>query len=70
MSEAEMLKSLKAIASKNQVMQSFIGQGYYNTYTPSVILRNVFENPAGSTALHTLSAEISRPPESLTEFSR
>ena len=48
--ESEGLAELKAIAAKNQVLKSFIGQGYYGTHTPGVILRNVLENPAWYTA--------------------
>src|SRR5690606_8359047 len=44
--EAAALAELKAIAGKNQVVKSFIGQGYHGTHTPGVILRNVLENPA------------------------
>ncbi|MEO7336238.1 MAG: glycine dehydrogenase (aminomethyl-transferring), partial [Caldimonas sp.] len=44
-SEAAALAELKAIAAKNRVLKSFIGQGYHGTHTPSVILRNVLENP-------------------------
>src|SRR5688572_7915603 len=48
--EAAALKELKSIAQRNQVFKSFIGQGYYGTHTPGVILRNILENPAWYTA--------------------
>lgn len=44
-SEADALAALKAIAGKNQLFKSYIGQGYYNTHTPAPILRNLLENP-------------------------
>ena len=58
--EAEALKQLKAIASKNKVLKSFIGQGYHGTHTPGVILRNILENPAWYTAYTPYQAEISQ----------
>jgi len=48
--ETEALARLSAIAAKNRVLTSMIGQGYYGTHTPGVILRNVLENPAWYTA--------------------
>ena len=58
--EAEALRELKAMAARNQVFKSFIGQGYYGTHTPGVILRNVLENPAWYTAYTPYQAEISQ----------
>lgn len=58
--EADALAELKALASKNKVFRSFIGQGYYGTHTPGVILRNVLENPAWYTAYTPYQAEISQ----------
>ena len=58
--EASALAELKALASKNQILKSFIGQGYYGTFTPGVILRNVLENPAWYTAYTPYQAEISQ----------
>src|SRR5258705_6957383 len=44
-SEAQLLAELKEISLRNKTFRTYIGQGYYDTITPSVILRNVFENP-------------------------
>ena len=58
--EAQALAELRAVASKNQVLRSFIGQGYHDTHTPGVILRNILENPAWYTAYTPYQAEISQ----------
>ncbi|NUS60159.1 MAG: aminomethyl-transferring glycine dehydrogenase [Lysobacter sp.] len=58
--EAEALAELRAIAGRNQVLRSYIGQGYYNTHTPAPILRNLLENPAWYTAYTPYQPEISQ----------
>ncbi|MEY3953728.1 MAG: hypothetical protein RLZZ397_608, partial [Pseudomonadota bacterium] len=58
--EAQALAELKAIAGRNRLLKSFIGQGYHGTHTPGVILRNVLENPAWYTAYTPYQAEISQ----------
>ena len=58
--EAAALDELKAIAQHNQLLKSFIGQGYHGTHTPGVILRNILENPAWYTAYTPYQAEISQ----------
>ncbi|TAK41381.1 MAG: glycine dehydrogenase (aminomethyl-transferring) [Betaproteobacteria bacterium] len=58
--EAEALEALRGLAAQNRVMRSFIGRGYYNSHTPSVILRNVLENPAWYTAYTPYQPEISQ----------
>jgi len=60
LTEAQALAELKAIAGRNKLLRSFIGQGYHGTHTPGVILRNVLENPAWYTAYTPYQAEISQ----------
>ncbi|AQW60425.1 aminomethyl-transferring glycine dehydrogenase [Vibrio owensii] len=59
-SEADMLAAMREFADQNQVKRTFIGQGYYNTFTPNVILRNVMENPGWYTAYTPYQPEISQ----------
>ena len=59
-SEAEALAELRALAQANTVQRSLIGQGYYPSYTPSVIKRNVLENPSWYTAYTPYQPEISQ----------
>ncbi|MFZ1325083.1 MAG: aminomethyl-transferring glycine dehydrogenase [Candidatus Contendobacter sp.] len=59
-SEAQALAELRQIAAKNKIFRSFLGMGYSDTYTPTVILRNVLENPAWYTAYTPYQPEISQ----------
>ncbi|MER5890640.1 aminomethyl-transferring glycine dehydrogenase [Streptomyces sp. NPDC001941] len=58
--EAEVLAELRSLADRNKVLGSMIGLGYYGTFTPPVILRNVMENPAWYTAYTPYQPEISQ----------
>ena len=60
LSEPDALRALHEIAQQNQVLRSYIGQGYYGTHTPAVIQRNVLENPAWYTAYTPYQPEISQ----------
>ncbi|NGP08794.1 aminomethyl-transferring glycine dehydrogenase [Rhodococcus sp. 14C212] len=60
LSEHEVLTALKELAGRNTVATSMIGQGYYGTLTPPVLLRNIIENPAWYTAYTPYQPEISQ----------
>ena len=68
-SEHEYLDRLRTVGARNQRFKSFIGMGYYATLTPSVILRNLFENPSWYTPYTPYQAEIAQGRlESLLNF--
>ena len=50
LSENDALKKLKSISKQNKIFRNFIGMGYYNSFTPNVILRNILENPGWYTS--------------------
>ncbi|MBO85472.1 MAG: glycine dehydrogenase (aminomethyl-transferring) [Deltaproteobacteria bacterium] len=60
LSEAEALEQLSSYAGANRVLRSWLGGGYHDTYTPSVLLRNILENPGWYTAYTPYQAEISQ----------
>ena len=59
-SEYEALRKLRIISKKNQIYSNFIGMGYYGTYTPYVILRNILENPGWYTSYTPYQAEVAQ----------
>lgn len=60
LTESEFLARIKAVALKNKVYRSFIGQGYYDTISPAVIIRNILQNPAWYTSYTPYQAEVSQ----------
>ena len=60
MTEGEYLNHVHGLMAKNKIYRSYIGMGHYNTYTPAVILRNIFENPGWYTSYTPYQAEISQ----------
>ncbi|KAJ0251966.1 Glycine dehydrogenase [Hirschfeldia incana] len=69
LTESQMIAHMTDLASKNKVFKSFIGMGYYNTHVPTVIIRNILENPAWYTQYTPYQAEISQGRlESLLNF--
>ena len=60
MTEGEYLNHIHGLMAKNKIYRSYIGMGTYNTYTPAVILRNIFENPGWYTSYTPYQAEISQ----------
>ncbi|XP_022996456.1 glycine dehydrogenase (decarboxylating), mitochondrial-like [Cucurbita maxima] len=60
LTENQMIEHMQNLASKNKIFKSYIGMGYYNTFVPPVILRNIMENPAWYTQYTPYQAEISQ----------
>ena len=68
--ESQYLTRLKTIARKNAVLRSYIGLGYYDTLTPSVIKRNLFENPGWYTPYTRTRPKLPRAASSPSSTSR
>jgi glycine dehydrogenase len=69
LTESQMIEHMQKLASKNKIFKSYIGMGYYNTYVPPVILRNIMENPGWYTQYTPYQAEIAQGRlESLLNF--
>ncbi|KAJ0631159.1 Glycine dehydrogenase (decarboxylating) B [Helianthus annuus] len=69
LTESQMIAHMQELASKNKIFKSFIGMGYYNTSVPTVILRNIMENPGWYTQYTPYQAEIAQGRlESLLNF--
>ena len=60
MTEGEYMSLIHGLMAKNKIFKSYIGMGHYNTFTPAVILRNIFENPGWYTSYTPYQAEISQ----------
>ena len=60
LSESEAMKKLKVISQKNQTYRNFIGMGYYNCFTPNVVLRNILENPGWYTSYTPYQPEVAQ----------
>ena len=60
LTEMELLSMLKTVSEKNKIFKNYIGQGYYGTHTPNVVLRNIFENPNWYTAYTPYQPEIAQ----------
>lgn len=60
LTEMELLSMLKTVSEKNKIYKNYIGQGYYGTHTPNVVLRNIFENPNWYTAYTPYQPEIAQ----------
>ncbi len=60
LSESEALKKLKLISKKNEIFRNFIGMGYYNCFTPNVVIRNILENPGWYTSYTPYQPEVAQ----------